>query len=187
MTFLLGISLIAYDINNEEISRMGKFGNLHGSDIHRTPSSILQHLILYDYLHLFDQYFVLLPSVAIIKAVRIPIHVVARETVKFHCVEDMSFVIGGPCSGFELILLVPPHRDYDGVHEYRICRAEIIIIAIAVAYIANLMRVVTRYIVGYYYGEDLMYMVHVHLEWVIFVIVVAVLLHLLENMRLKRK
>ena len=26
MTFLLGISLIAYDINNEEISRMGKFG-----------------------------------------------------------------------------------------------------------------------------------------------------------------
>ncbi|MCW3138759.1 MAG: hypothetical protein N2V76_10245 [Methanophagales archaeon] len=148
MTFLLGISLIAYDINNEEISRMGKFGNLHGSDIHRTPSSILQHLILYDYLHLFDQYFVLLPSVAIIKAVRIPIHVVARETVKFHCVEDMSFVIGGPCSGFELILLVPPNRDYDGVHEYRICRAEIIIIAIAVAYIANLMRVVTRYIVG---------------------------------------
>jgi archaeosortase C (PEF-CTERM variant) len=26
MTFLLGISLIAYDINNEEIRRMGKFG-----------------------------------------------------------------------------------------------------------------------------------------------------------------
>ena len=117
MTFLLGISLIAYDINNEEISRMGKFGNLHDSDIHRTLSSILQHLILYDYLHLFDQYFVLLPSVAIIKAVRIPIHVVARETVKFHCVEDMSFVIGDPCSGFGLILLVTRHQDYDGVHE----------------------------------------------------------------------
>jgi len=192
MTFLLGISLIAYDINNEEISRMGKFGNLHDSDIHRTLSSILQHLILYDYLHLFDQYFVLLPSVAIIKAVRIPIHVVARETVKFHCVEDMSFVIGDPCSGFGLILHVTPHQDYDGVHEdieyvERRKFFSLIIIAIAVAYIANLMRVVTRYIVGYYYGEDLMYTVHVHLEWMIFVILVAVLLHLLENMRLKRK
>jgi len=95
----------------------GQVRHLHDSDIHRTLSSILQHLILYDYLHLFDQYFVLLPSVAIIKAVRIPIHVVARETVKFHCVEDMSFVIGDPCSGFGLILLVTRHQDYDGVHE----------------------------------------------------------------------
>lgn len=117
---------------------------------------------------------------------------VARETVKFHCVEDMSFVIGDPCSGFGLILLVTPHWDYDGVHEdivyvERRKFFSLIIIAIAVAYIANLMRVVTRYIVGYYYGEDLMYTVHVHLEWMIFVILVAVLLHLLENMRLKRK
>jgi len=84
----------------------GQVRHLHDSDIHRTLSSILQHLILYDCVYLFDQYFVLLPSIAIIKAVRIPIHVVARETVKFHCVEDMSFVIGDPCSGFGLILHV---------------------------------------------------------------------------------
>ena len=32
-----------------------------------------------------------------------------------------------------------------------------------------------------------MYTVHVHLEWMIFVILVAVLLHLLENRRVKRK
>ena len=172
----------------------GQVRHLHDSDIHRTLSSILilQHLILYDYLYLFDQYFVLLPSVAIIKAVRIPIHVVARETVKFHCVEDMSFVIGDPCSGFGLILHVTRHQDYDGVHEdieyvERRKFFSLIIIAIAVAYIANFMRVVTRYIVGYYYGEDLMYTVHVHLGWVIFVILVAVLLHLLENRRVKRK
>ena len=187
MTFLLGVSLIAYDINNEEISRMGKFGTYMAATF--IALFLLFFSILYEYLHLFDHYFVLLPSVAIIKAVGIPIHVVARETVKFHGVEDMSIVIGGPCSGlYSMFLLIGIMVAYTRI-EYVERRKffSLLIIAIAVAYIANLMRVVTLYIVGYYYGEDLMYTVHVHLGWVIFVIVVAVLLHLLENMRLKRE
>ena len=58
-----------------------------------------------------------------------------------------------PARGFGLILLVTPHWDYDGVHEdieyvERRNFFSLIIIAIVVAYIANLMRVVTRYIVG---------------------------------------
>ena len=58
-----------------------------------------------------------------------------------------------PARGFGLILLFTPHWDYDGVHEdieyvERRNFFSLIIIAIVVAYIANLMRVVTRYIVG---------------------------------------
>jgi len=51
-----------------------------------------------------------------------------------------------------------------------------------VAYIANLIRVSTLYIAGFYYGKEMMYFVHVHLGWIIFVIVVAVLLYVLDKM-----
>ncbi len=185
MTFLLGISLIAYDINNEEINRMGKFGTYMSATF--ILLFLLFFTILYEYLHLFDHYFVLLPSVSIIKAIGLPVYVVARETVKFHGVEDMSVVIGGPCSGlysmFLLIGIMVAYTRIENIGRRRFF--SLLIVAISVAYVANLIRVATLYIVGFYYGEDLMYMVHVHLGWVIFVIIVALLFHFMEKMRIR--
>ncbi len=185
MTFLLGISLIAYDINNEEINRMGKFGTYMSATF--ILLFLLFFTILYEYLHLFDHYFVLLPSVSIIKAIGLPVYVVARETVKFHGVEDMSVVIGGPCSGlysmFLLIGIMVAYTRIENIGRRRFL--SLLIVAISVAYVANLIRVATLYIVGFYYGEDLMYMVHVHLGWVIFVIIVALLFHFMEKMRIR--
>jgi archaeosortase C (PEF-CTERM variant) len=58
----------------------------------------------------------------------------------------------------------------------------LLIISIVVAYVANLMRVTTLYIVAYYYGKEAMYFAHVHLGWIIFVVVVTVLLYVLDKM-----
>jgi archaeosortase C (PEF-CTERM variant) len=186
MTFLLGVSLIAYDINNEEISRMGKFGAYMSSTF---IALFLVFFPLFHYLdigftHTFDHYFVLLPSVFIINIIGIPIHVIATETVRIQGVEEMSVVIGGPCSGlYSMFLLIALMVAYTRIEEVeRRTFYSLLFISVVVAYLANLMRVSTLYIVGFYYGKELMYQVHVHLGWVIFVLVVAVLLYVLEKM-----
>jgi len=186
MTFLLGISLIAYDINNEEISRMGKFG------AYMSATFIVLFLLFFslfnylniDFTHTFDHYFVLLPSVFIIQTIGIPIHVIATETVRIRGVEEMSVIIGGPCSGlYSMFLLIALMVAYTRIE--RVERSKffsLLFISVAVAYFANLMRVSVLYIVGFYYGKEVMYTVHVHLGWVIFVIVVAMLLYVLDRM-----
>jgi len=186
MTFLLGISLIAYDINNEEISRMGKFGAYMSATfivLFLFFFSLFNHLNI-DFTHTFDHYFVLLPSVFIIKTIGIPIHVIATETVRIQGVEDMSVIIGGPCSGlYSMFLLIALMVAYTRIEQVERSKFfSLLLISVVVAYIANLMRVSTLYIVGFYYGKELMYTVHVHLGWVIFVIVVAVLLYVLDRM-----
>ena len=186
MTFLLGISLIAYDINNEEIRRMGKFGAYMSATF---IALFLFFFCLFDYLnidftHTFDHYFVLLPSVFIINAIGIPIQVISTETVRIQGVEDMSVIIGGPCSGlYSMFLLIGIMVAYTRIeHVERRKFFALLLISVIVAYIANLTRVITLYIAGFYYGKEMMYFVHVHLGWIIFVIVVAVLLYVLDRM-----
>jgi len=187
MTFFLGISLIAHNINNEEIRRMGKFGAYMAATfivLFLFFFSFFNHLNI-DFTHLFDHYFVLLPSVFIINAiVGIPIQVIATETVQIQGVEEMSVIIGGPCSGlYSMFLLIGIMVAYTRIEQIERGKFySLLLISIVVAYLANLTRVVTLYIVAFYYGEEAMYLVHVHLGWIIFVIVVAVLLYVLDRM-----
>jgi archaeosortase C (PEF-CTERM variant) len=58
----------------------------------------------------------------------------------------------------------------------------LLLISIVVAYIANLIRVTTLYLAAFYYGKEAMFLVHVHLGWIIFVIVVAALLYALDKL-----
>ncbi len=81
---------------------------------------------------------------------------------------------------FLLIALMVAYTRIEQVERSKF--SSLLLISVAVAYIANLMRVSTLYIVGFYYGKELMYTVYVHLGWVIFVIVVAVLLYVLDKM-----
>jgi archaeosortase C (PEF-CTERM variant) len=186
MTFLLGISLIAYDINSEEIRRMGKFGAYMSATfiaLFLFFFSLFNHLNV-DFMHTFDHYFVLLPSVFIINAIGIPIQVISTEIVRIQGVEDMSVIIGGPCSGlYSMFLLIGIMVAYTRIEQVeRRNFFALLLISVVVAYIANLIRVSTLYIAGFYYGKEMMYFFHVHLGWIIFVIVVAVLLYVLDKM-----
>jgi archaeosortase C (PEF-CTERM variant) len=186
MTFLLGISLIAHNINNEEIRRMGTFA------AYMSATFITLFLIFFslfnqlniDFTHLFDHYFVLLPSLFIVKAIGIPVEVIATETVRIQGVEEMSVIIGGPCSGlYSMFLLIGIMVAYSRIEQLERGKFySLLIISIVVAYVANLMRVTTLYVVAYYYGKEAMYFAHVHLGWIIFVIVVTVLLYVLDKM-----
>jgi len=186
MTFLLGLSLIAQSINKDEIRRMGTFGAYMSATfivLFLLFFSIFNYLDM-DFTHLFDHYFVLLPSVFVINTLGIPVDVIAIETVRIAGAEEMSVIIGGPCSGlYSMFLLIGIMVAYTKIeHIARNRFYPLLIVTIVVAYLANLVRVSILYIAGYYYGKELMYTVHVHLGWVIFVIVVAVLLSVLDKM-----
>ena len=174
MTFFLGASFIAYGIS--QYRRIGEFG------IFMSVTFIVLFLFFYsilpsinnNFIHDFDHYLVLLPSLAIVNAFsNMDIQIVATETVRFNGFEDATVVIGGPCSGlYSMLLLVGIIVGYAKMERLKDKRriGILIIVAIVVAYVANLIRVAVLYHVGYNYGIERMMFVHVHLGWIIFII-----------------
>ncbi|MDO8726825.1 MAG: archaeosortase C [Candidatus Methanoperedens sp.] len=174
MTFFMGASFMAYGTN--QYRRMGEFG------IYMSGTFIVLFQFFYsvlpslnnNFIHVFDHYFVLLPSLAIATFfTNIDIHVIATETVHFKGFEDATVVVGGPCSGlYSMFLLIGIIVGYAKMESLKDKRRIIllVVLAIFVAYIANLVRVAVLFNVGYYYGIEKMMFVHVHLGWIIFVI-----------------
>jgi len=175
MAFFMGISFIAYGTGRYR--RMGEFG------IYMSGTFIVLFLLFYsilpalknNFIHDFDHYFVLLPSLFIVNAVtNIDIHVVAIETVRFNGFEDATVVIGGPCSGlYSMMLLLGIIVGYAKIEQLSDKKRIYLLIfaAVIIGYVSNLIRISILYIVGYYYGIEKMMFVHVYIGWLIFIII----------------
>ncbi len=173
MTFLLGLSLIASATKSENLRSMGEFG------VYVAITFIALFTLFYgtfeEFIHVFDHYAVLLPSMYLIQLIGISIDVVGTETVCLHApAGDVTLTIGGPCSGlYSMFLLLSVIVGYTATENIRDARrvTTLLGVTIVVAWIANLLRVSTLYLVAYWYGNDVMMVVHTHLGWIIFVIV----------------
>ena len=173
MTFLLGISLIASAIKREDIRSMGEFG------VYVSITFIALFTLFYGtfswFIHEFDHYAVLMPSMYLIKLIGISVDVIGTETVCMHAPGgDITLIIGGPCSGlYSMFLLISVIVSYTATENIRDARRITALLGatIVVAWIANLLRVSTLYLVAYWYGQDVMMTVHTHLGWIIFVVV----------------
>ncbi len=173
MTFLLGISLIASATKRENIRSMGEFG------IYVSITFITLFTLFYgtfeEFIHEFDHYAVLLPSMYLIQMIGISVDVIGTETVCLHApAEDIILIIGGSCSGlYSMFLLISVIVGYTATENIRDARriTALLGVTIVVAWIANLLRVSTLYLVAYWYGHDVMMTVHTHLGWIIFVLV----------------
>lgn len=187
MTFFMGASFVAYGIS--QYKRIGEFG------IYMSGTFIVLYIFFYSFLpsirnnfiHEFDHYLVLLPSLAIVNAISdMNIQVVAIETVRIIGFEDATIVIGGPCSGlYSMILLLGIIAGYAKM-EHLTEKNKIfllVITAIIVAYISNLIRVSMLYYVAYYYGIEKMMFVHVYLGWIIFIIISFGLMTILNKIK----
>ena len=128
----------------------------------------------------------MLPSLAIADIFsNLDIHIVTTETVHFKGFEDATVVIGGPCSGlYSMFLLIGIIAGYAKMESLKDKRRIIllVVLAIFVAYIANLVRVAVLYNVGYFYGIEKMMFVHLWLGWIIFIITAFVITHIQEVM-----
>jgi archaeosortase C (PEF-CTERM variant) len=184
MTLFLGISLMLLGIGNQQFQRIGEFGAYISSIF------IVLFLFFYstlgalniDFLHLFDHYFILLPTVEILGLIGTPIEVVATETVRLQGVEEMTILIGGPCSGlYSMFLLVGIVFGYSRIEKIEPKKTLMILgFSIFIAYISNLFRVVVLYLTAYNYGQETMMLVHTHLGWIIFAVIAAFIMYFVE-------
>ena len=173
MTFLLGVSLIASATKNENLRSMGEFG------VYVSITFIALFTLFYStfswFIHEFDHYAVLMPSMHLIRLIGISVDVIGTETVCMHAPGgDITLTIGGPCSGlYSMFLLISIIVGYTAIENIRDARriSALLGATVVVAWVANLIRVSILYLTAYYYGNDLMMTVHTHLGWIIFVIV----------------
>ncbi|MEL7664294.1 MAG: archaeosortase C [Methanosarcina mazei] len=187
MALLFGISLIGTQLHNPQITRTSKFG------MYISSVFVILYLIFYtmfaflgiDFLHKFDHYMILLPTVKIINTVGIPMEVIATETVRVCGIEEMTVVIGGPCSGlYSMFLLIGIVFGYSRIEKMDTKKTLIMLgFCVAVAYVSNLFRVIVLYLTAYYYGRETMMLVHTHIGWIIFAGVAACVMYLIELRR----
>ncbi|TGC11556.1 archaeosortase C [Methanolobus halotolerans] len=188
MTFIIGASLFAMGTSKKDLRQLGEFG------LYISAVFTVLYLIFYsffghfniDFLHLFDHYFVLMPTVVALKVVGIPVEIVAIETITLYGEEAMTIVIGGPCSGlYSMFLLIGIVAGYSRIERMELRRSLLILLfAISIAYLANLARVFILYLTAYFYGLDTMSVVHTHLGWIIFAGTAGIIMYL---MNMKRK
>lgn len=187
MTLFFGVSLIGTQLQNPQIMRISRFGMSISSVF------VVLYLIFYtmfaffniDFLHKFDHYMILLPTVKIIGLTGIPLEVIATETVRVSGVEEMTVVIGGPCSGlYSMFLLIGIVFGYSRIEKMDVNKTFMMLgFCVVVAYISNLFRVIVLYLTAYYYGQETMMLVHTHIGWIIFAGVAAGIMYFIELKR----
>jgi len=186
MAFFLGASLMTFGTNNSELRRMGTF------TAYMSATFLILFLIFFslfgrlniDFTHMFDHYLVLLPVVSILHILQVPVEIIGTETVRMAGMEEMSVVIGGPCSGlYSMFILIGIIVGYTRLEKFDSKKVYImLLITVIVAYTSNIFRITVLYLVGYSYGSDAMMFAHTHLGWIIFTVVAAILLYILNEM-----
>lgn len=187
MALFFGVSLIGTQFQNPQVMRISRFG------MYISSVFVVLYLIFYtmfaffniDFLHKFDHYMILLPTVKIISMMGIPLEVIATETVRVSGVEEMTVVIGGPCSGlYSMFLLIGIVFGYSLIEKMDTNKTLMMLgFCVAVAYVSNLFRVIVLYLTAYYYGQETMMLVHTHIGWIIFAGVAAGIMYFIEPKR----
>lgn len=189
MTFIIGASLFAMGTSRKDLRQMGEFG------LYISVVFTAFYFIFYTFfgmagikfLHFFDHYFVLMPTVALLKLTSIPVEIVAIETITIQgLTETMTIIIGGPCSGlYSMFLLIGIVVAYSRMEKIKLKKSLMILaFAVCVAYIANLVRVFTLYVVAYYYGIETMMVFHTHLGWMLFAGTAGLIMYIMNRKEL---
>lgn len=192
MSFIIGASLFAMGTSRKDVRQMGEFG-LYISTVFTAFYLVFYTafgMLKVDFLHLFDHYFVLTPTVALLKLTGIPVEIIAIETITIQgLTETMTIIIGGPCSGlYSMFLLMGIVVAYAKMEKLDLNKsAMILLFAICVAYIANLVRVFTLYVVAYYYGMETMMVFHTHLGWILFAGTAGLIMYIMNRKDLLKK
>ncbi len=187
MTFFFGLSLMAYGTNRPQLKHIGIFGSYISGIF--LPLYFVFYILFEKYsiefIHLFDHYLILLPTVTIVNLFGIPLEIIATETVRLSGVEPMTIVIGGPCSGlYSMFLLIGIVVGYSRIEKMDLNKTlYLTIFVILIAYISNLVRVIVLYTTAYLYGIDTMLMVHTHIGWIIFAVVAGGIMYLMDIKR----
>lgn len=182
MVLLLGASQVLRSLSSEHARKLGSFST------YMSLSFITLYIIFYNIfsesIYKFDHYFVMLPSAYVVKALGVPVDIIATETIRMSGIRDLAVKIGGPCSGlYSMFLLISIVVGYAVAENLRGVGRMIGIAAAAavIAYVANLFRVSALLYIGYLYGSAVMMAIHTHLGWIIFAAVSMTIFYALSR------
>jgi archaeosortase C (PEF-CTERM variant) len=183
MTLILGSSIFACSVNNTKVRRFGIFG------AYMSFSFLVLYAIIYsifvDYLIKYNYYFVLVPSVNIANAVGISMVIDPPDVVRIFGVENIGLAIGSTCNGVNsMFLLVSLVIGYSFAENILDIKKTLLmaLIALLVAYLANILRILILFFVAYRYGLELMLNVHFHAGWIIFSVNAMIFLYILNRL-----
>ena len=184
MTMLFGFSLIFVSSPNKEISTISRF------TAWLSALFVLSFGLLYSLPHLFGiplpyyygHYFVTLPVVLILKSFGLNLAASSMRIIEVNGVEPINLKIELSCFGwYSMLLALSTILSYN----FTIKRIEkkklmlIILIAAFASYLANLLRVMILVAVTYFYGIEKMLVIHPHVGWILFALILIPLMRFL--------
>lgn len=183
MTLMLGSSIFACSMNNTKVRRFGIFGAF------MSFSFLILFAIIYgmfvNYLIEYNYFFVLVPSVNIANAIGISMVIDPPDVVRIFGVENIGLAIGSTCNGVNsMLLLVSLVIGYSFAENILDIKRTLLIalIAVLIAYLANILRILILFFVAYRYGLELMLNVHFHAGWIIFSVNALIFLYILNSL-----
>lgn len=191
MIILFGISIIASGLRYEKTNELGRFTTYFSGFF------LVFYVLLFviptksgvDLPYYYGHYFVSVPVVAILQNLGLDVTIPSMRIIQVAGVEPATLKIDLACFGwYSILLIVSMLLSYSIVIEELKSRslAKIMGVMVFASYLANLLRVMILVVITYFYGLDDMLIVHSHIGWILFGVILIPLSFLIINLE-KRK
>ncbi|WP_456478665.1 archaeosortase C [Geoglobus ahangari] len=176
IVILLGISLAIYK-SGTKYSEMGKFGFFFSAIFLALFSMLFVFPIKagIDLPYYYGHYAVTLPVVTLLQKMNLNIGMYGERLIFVNGVENALLKIDLACFGwYSLLLVISMLAAYGLTFSNKTwgSLAKIALLMCIAVYIANLIRVAILVMLTYYYGVETMLVVHAHLGWIFFALIV---------------
>jgi len=191
MIILFGISVIASGLRYEKINELGRFTTYFSGFF------LTFYILLFviptksgvDLPYYYGHYFVSVPVVGILQSLGFDVMIPSMRIIQVGGIEPATLKIDLACFGwYSILLIVSMLLSYSIVIEELKSRslAKIMVVMVFASYLANLLRVMILVVITYYHGLDAMLIVHSHIGWILFGMILIPLSFLIINLE-KRK
>jgi len=184
MLILLGLSLIALNMRNSVIRRLGEFC------IYMSSTFLLFFLILYavpsqlgsDVYDYYGYYAITNPAIFLLESMNLSVHMDTLTTFHAYGIDVIYYKVDISCYGFYSMLLilstVIAYRITTPTTTNRHSLLTVAIIMIFAAYVSNLLRILGLVYIGYFYGQETMMLFHSFIGWVLFALILLPLTYI---------
>mgnify|MGYP000256373750 CR=1 FL=1 len=185
MVILLGLS-IALSASGTRYSDLGRFGVYFSSVflVFFITLFIIPGKLNIDLPYYYGHYFVTVPSVLLLSSLGLNVKVPEKRLIEVFGVQNLTLKIDLACFGWYSMLLITSmllsyHLTIQRLKLRRLVK--ILSIMLIACYLANLLRVSILVSTAYYYGLDTMMLIHSHIGWILFALVLIPLSYMIES------
>ena len=132
----------------------------------------------------YGHYLVALPVVDVLRHIGYDVKLSSMRTITVNGVQPVNLIIELSCFGWYSLLLalgaiVAYSRTMRPID--RVMLIKLLIVTIFAVYLANLLRIAILVVVAYDFGIKTMLILHAHIGWILFAIILLPLIYVLNN------